>query len=266
MTRPSKLRGLLVTLLAAFSATAAMGAHQKVMLDAWFNSQQRKNTAGQIEYFHYKWNDSSNSGFSRFGDIWRSFSIDTDTLYLAPTAANLKGAQFYIIVSPDIPVKNPHPHYMRAEDAEQVARWVKQGGVLILMENDPVNADIEHLNLLGDRFGIHFNPVLSHHVVGDQIAPGRISADGGPFHDHHTLYMKDTCTIFVKKPALALLQDSAGIVMATAKYGEGTVFAVVDPWLYNEYIDGRNLPPEYDNFAAGRELVRWLLQQLPEKK
>jgi unsaturated rhamnogalacturonyl hydrolase len=266
MTSLSQLRGLLVTLLAAFAATAAVGDGQKVMLDAWFNSQQRKNAAGQTEYFHYKWNDLSNSGFSRFGDIWHSFGVDTDTLYTAPTTANLKGSQFYVIVSPDIPGKTPHPHYMQAQDVEVVTRWVKRGGVLILMENDPANADIAHLNLLADRFDIHFNPVLSHHVVGNQIAPGRIAADGGPFHDHHTLYMKDTCTIFVKQPAVALLQDAAGIVMATAKYGEGTVFAVVDPWLYNEYTDGRNLPSEYDNLAAGKELVRWLLQQVPRKK
>ena len=39
-------------------------------LDAWFNSQQRQNAAGQKEYFHYKWNDYSDSGFSLFGQIF----------------------------------------------------------------------------------------------------------------------------------------------------------------------------------------------------
>jgi unsaturated rhamnogalacturonyl hydrolase len=51
--------------------------------------------------------------------------------------------------------------------------------------------------------------------------------------------------------------------MATAKYGKGTVYAMVDPWLYNEYTDGRKLPAVYDNFAAGNELVRWVLEQIP---
>jgi unsaturated rhamnogalacturonyl hydrolase len=51
--------------------------------------------------------------------------------------------------------------------------------------------------------------------------------------------------------------------MATAKYGKGTVYAMVDPWLYNEYTDGRKLPAFYDNFAAGNELVRWVLEQIP---
>jgi unsaturated rhamnogalacturonyl hydrolase len=52
--------------------------------------------------------------------------------------------------------------------------------------------------------------------------------------------------------------------MATTKFGRGTVFAVVDPWLYNEYTDGRKNPliyNQFDNFAAGKELVQWLLQQ-----
>jgi unsaturated rhamnogalacturonyl hydrolase len=75
--------------------------------------------------------------------------------------------------------------------------------------------------------------------------------------------MKDTCTISVKNPATSLLQDKGDIMMATAKYGKGTVLAVVDPWLYNEYTDGRKLSQQYDNFAAGKELVEWLLKSTP---
>jgi len=245
--------------------TATLGRGDKVALDAWFNSQQRKNAAAEMESFHYKWDDLSDSGLSLFGHIFHSYGIGTETLDSAPTLEKLKGSQFYIIVSPDIPARNPNPHYVLRQDAEQVAQWVKLGGVLVLMENDPANADLEHLNLLADRFGIHFNSALSHHVVGDQIASGTIQVSGGGalFHDSHTFYMKDTCTISVKKPAVPVLQDKGDILMATAKYGKGTVFAVVDPWLYNEYTGGRHLPTRYDNYAGGKELVRWLLQQVP---
>ena len=52
--------------------------------------------------------------------------------------------------------------------------------------------------------------------------------------------MKDTCAISLKAPARALLEDKEGIVMATSRYGRGTVVAVVDPWLYNEYTDLAN--------------------------
>jgi unsaturated rhamnogalacturonyl hydrolase len=53
--------------------------------------------------------------------------------------------------------------------------------------------------------------------------------------------------------------------MATAKYGKGTVFAVADPWVYNEYTNGQNLPPEYDNLAGAVELVNWLVKQVPRE-
>ena len=237
----------------------------RVVVDAWFNSQQRTNAAGQMEYFHYKWDDVSNSGFFLFGQVFRGFGMATDTLYSAPTVANLKKAQIYIIVSPDIPAKNPHPHYVQAEDARQVAEWVKGGGVLLLMGNDPANGELEHLDQLADTFGIHFNPVLSHHVVGKDHEPGRIPVAGGGavFRFPHLFYMKDTCTISVKGPAVPVLQDRGDVLMATAKYGKGTVFAVADPWIYNEYTNGQNLPPEYDNLAGAVELVRWLVKQVP---
>jgi unsaturated rhamnogalacturonyl hydrolase len=247
------------------SPAAAGRADTAVVVDAWFNSQQRTNAAGQLEYFHYKWNDVSNSGFSLLGDVFHKAGVATDTLYTAPTVAKLKPAQIYIIVSPDIPVKNPHPHYVQPEDARQVAEWVKQGGVLLLMANDPANGEIEHFNLIADTFGIHFKPVLSHHVIGDNHEPGRIPVAGnGPVFQHpHVFFMKDTCTISVKVPAVSVLQDRGDILMATAQYGKGTVFAVADPWIYNEYTDGRNLPPEYDNLAGAEELVHWLVEQIP---
>jgi unsaturated rhamnogalacturonyl hydrolase len=75
--------------------------------------------------------------------------------------------------------------------------------------------------------------------------------------------MKDTCAISLKAPAHALLEDKEGIVMATARYGSGTVVAVVDPWLYNEYTDPGKHMPRQDNYAAGKEFVSWLLKQAP---
>ena len=245
--------------------TVFSGEGATVLLDAWFNSQQRANAAGQQEYFHYKWNDFSDSGFSLFGHIFRSYGVSTATLYSAPTLLNLKKAQLYIIVSPDTSAKNPHPHYVQPKDALQVAEWVRQGGVLVLMENDVANADIQHLDLLADKFGIHFNSVLYHHVVGEDRSTGRLAVSGDTpvSPGTHIFYMKDTCTISVQRPAFPLLDEKGTILMAGATYGKGTVFAVVDPWLYNEYTDGRHLPSEYDNFSGGKELVRWLIEQLP---
>lgn len=248
----------------AHASTAPMGRGQKVLVDAWFNSQKRKNAAGETEYYHYKWSDYTWDGFSLFGHMWRSYGVATDTLYTAPTLANLSSAHYYIIVSPDNPAKNPRPNYMTQADAKQVAAWVKRGGVLVMMENDPSNADIPHMDLLADIFGLHFNNVLAHHVIGDRHEMGRmdVPAAGPIFHHPHVLFMKDTCSLTLSKGARPLLRDkNNALLMAYTKYGKGTVFAVTDPWLYNEYTDGRKLWPDYDNFGAGMELVRWLTRQ-----
>lgn len=240
------------------------GLGQTVLVDAWFNSQTRKNAAAETELFHYKWDDFSNSGFSLFGHIWRSYGVATKTLPSAPTAEKLKGAQYYIIVSPDNTAKNPNPHYMTAEDAEQIAAWVRGGGVLLMMENDPANADIEHLDLLADKFGLHFNNVLVHHVEGDDFAAGRIdvASAAAPFTHPHVFYMKDTCSLQLSGKAEPLMKDKSGeLLMAWTRYGKGMVFAVTDPWVYNEYTDGRKLSAEYDNFGGGVDLVQWLIEQ-----
>ncbi|MBK5271012.1 MAG: hypothetical protein JJE22_08365 [Bacteroidia bacterium] len=49
--------------------------------------------------------------------------------------------------------------------------------------------------------------------------------------------------------------------MAVAKFGNGTVFALGDPWIYNEYVDGRKLPNSFDNYKAAEVWVQWLIEQ-----
>ncbi len=245
--------------------TALLGRGKTVLLDAWFNSQKKQNAAGQTVYFHYKWEDLADSGFSFFGHAFRSYGVRTDTLYTAPTIAALSKAQVYMIASPDIPIKNPHPNYMTAQDADEITKWVAGGGVLVMMENDGKNAEFEHFNQLADRFGIHFNPVVNNQVPGKDFEPGKVlvPADGAMFLQAHKIFVKEICSITVSAPARSTLTWEGNTVMAVAKYGKGTVLAVVDPWLYNEYTDGRKLPATFDNLGAGKEVIRWLVQQAP---
>jgi unsaturated rhamnogalacturonyl hydrolase len=73
--------------------------------------------------------------------------------------------------------------------------------------------------------------------------------------------------ITVGKPAKAhFVNDNGDVIMAIARSGKGTVFAVGDPWFYNEYIDSRKLPAEYENYKAAMDLVVWLLKQVPVNK
>jgi len=249
----------------SYAPQSTLARRKLVFVDGWFNSQQRTDAFGHQVGFHYKWGTWDQPGYSLFGHLFREFGAQTSELDAEPTLANLKGAGVYIVASPDNLDKNPHAHFATREDAAQIASWVRSGGVLLLMENDTSFADLDHFNLVSEKFGIHFNSVLRKHVVGDNWDQGKIVVrPAGPiFHQPHTLFVKDVCTISVSKLARSVLDQGSDTFMATAKYGKGTVFAMVDPWLYNEYTDGRKLPANYDNYAAGKEFVRWVLEQIP---
>jgi unsaturated rhamnogalacturonyl hydrolase len=65
-------------------------------------------------------------------------------------------------------------------------------------------------------------------------------------------------------PAEPVLKDGKAIIIAVCYYGRGTVLAVGDPWLYNEYTNGR-LPPGFENDKAANDLAGWLIDQIPDK-
>jgi unsaturated rhamnogalacturonyl hydrolase len=242
------------------AGTEALGQGKTALVDAWFNSQTRKNASGQTELFHYKWNDDANSGFAFFGRAFQRYGVKLATEVSAPTAADLKRAQIYVLASPDIPAKNLATHFMDKASADVIEAWVKAGGVLILMENDVTNSEFDHFNTMSERFGIHFNPVIRNKVEGDKWEMGTvmIPAGTGVFEEPHKAYLKEICTIRTSGPAKAVVTDHGDVLMAVAKVGKGTVFAVADPWVYNEYTDRRNkLPVEYDTFAAAIDLAGW---------
>lgn len=246
-------------------------AHGKtVLIDAWFNSQKRKLPNGQEEYFHYKWSDDANSGYSVWGRMFQQYGMVTEQLDHAPRAEDLKGVAIYVIVSPDIPALNPNPHYMDKESADAIEAWVKGGGTLVTMENDSEHADQTHLDLLMDRFGIHYNAVTRNREIGtsyDNTVVNIPAGTGGIFHQAHKAVMKETCSITASSPAKVILTDKGtmeakgDVFMAVTRVGRGLVFANVDPWVYNEYTDGRKLPENEDNFAGGQELTKWLVNE-----
>ena len=82
-----------------------------VVVDGWFNSQVRTDAFGQQAEFHYKWNTWDNPGYSSFGHLFHEFGAQTSEHDAEPTLANLKGADVYVIASPDNLDKNPNAHF-----------------------------------------------------------------------------------------------------------------------------------------------------------
>lgn len=244
------------------------GLGKTVVLDSYFNNETKKDQSGHIVSWHYKWEEMSNGGFSMWGEQFNNAGFKTSTLYNAPTAANLKNASVYIIVDPDTEKESAKPNFIGANDIRNITDWVKAGGVLILMGNDTGNVEFDHFNQLAKNFGVQFNKDSKGRVVGNKFEMGKVSIAGGNeiFKTAKELYIKEYSSLKIMSPAKSILKDKDGDqVMATAKLGKGTVFVIGDPWLYNEYVDGRKLPSEYDNFKAGQDLVNWVGKQLTKK-
>lgn len=239
-----------------------------VVLDSYFNDEHKVGASGKMISYHYKWEENDNNGFFIFGDNFKSNGATLSTLYQEPSMDNLSHADIYIIVDPDTKKESPDPKYIGPGDVKVITDWVKQGGVLLLMANDSANVELKHFNTLSEKFGIHFNDDLRNHVKDDQhFQDGAfiVNSDNPILKTAKKIFMKDICSLALNNNAYAVLKDGDANIIAVAHYGKGTVIAVGDPWLYNEYTNGR-LPADFENDKAANDLAKWLIKQVPDKK
>ena len=243
------------------------GKGKTVVLDSYFNNEWKKDSNGRMIQWHYTWDEMANGGYSLWGNIFRSYAAQTETLDQAPTAVNLKNADIYIIVDPDTEKETEKPNYVSDGDAKAIADWVKSGGILVLMHNDLSNAEFDNFNKLPRQFGIEFNKDSKYRVQNNNFVEGRVvtNENNQIFKTPRQLFLKEISTLKLSSPAKSVLEANGDKIMSVAKYGKGTVFALGDPWIYNEYIDGRKLPAEYENFKAAHDLTQWLLSQAKRK-
>lgn len=261
----------LKTLLSAcfILGAAAFIKAQTITVDNYFNHETKKTKTGEIVNYHYLWSDNAGTGFSKLGQAFISNGAKSlKTLSEKPTLANLKGSNIYVIADPDNVADNPLPNYMDDDAAKAISEWVQKGGVLFLLANDSKNCDIEHFNILANKFGLTFNKDLILHVINDaHLADGGIKTSGiSIFKTAKEIFIKDACSISVGRKAKVILKDKNGAnVLVSVHYGKGTVLAVGDPWLYNEYTNGR-LPSIYENLKAANDITAWLLHKIPSQK
>jgi unsaturated rhamnogalacturonyl hydrolase len=247
--------------------TLAYGKGKTVLLDNYFNHELKKDITGTTIPFHYVWNEMDNNGYSLFGKVFQKYGVDTSTLETNPTVQNLKGKDIYIIVDPDTEKESKNPNYIRSKDIDAIYSWVKNGGVLLLFGNDTGNVEFTHFNQLASKFGFQFNYDSRNRVVGNKFGMGTLTvpANHPIFKTAHKIYIKEYASQTVSGPARSVFNDSDIVVMSVAKVGKGTVFTIGDPWFYNEYLDGRKLPPDLDNYKAAEDLVKWAIDQSKNK-
>jgi len=234
-----------------------------VGLDNWFNHETNTKTG---KPFHYLWTDTADSGYSRFGDIFRSSGAKITTLG-KPTAQVLKNINVYIIVDPDTTTETPNPNFILPGDIALIKKWVERGGVLAVLANDAPNCEFTHLNKLMSEFGITFNHVSLHRVINNDFEMGASVnlPNHQLFNGVSKIYIKEVADINLSGTAKAILTESGKVLIAENHFGKGYVFAIGDPWIYNEYIDHDRLPESFENRKAAENLARILLDYAKNK-
>lgn len=245
-------------------ATIKLGKGKKIVLDGYFNQEFKKDVTGKTIQTHYLWNQMDNGGYSLLGHIFNRYGVQTNFSTSAITPEVLNQNDIYFITDPDGIEDNPQPNFISAQQIDYIYDWVKKGGVLMLFTNDSGNAELKNINQLGKRFGLLFNehgPINM--VKNNEFSTGTINIAKGNkiFKNTSNVFLKEISTISIHNPALAVLSKDGKVVVAISKIGKGAVFAVGDPWLYNEYLDGRKLPASIQNYSAAEDLVKWIIKQ-----
>ena len=136
-----------------------------------------------------------------------------------------------------------------------------------MLGNDSPNVEFTHFNQLAAKFGFQFNYDSKNRVIGSQFEMGAIKINSGNpvFKTANKIYIKEYSSQKLYGAAKPLLMQGNNVVVSVTKVGKGTVFAVGDPWFYNEYTDGRKLPADYDNYRAAVDIVKWAIDQTKKK-
>jgi unsaturated rhamnogalacturonyl hydrolase len=256
---PKRILFLIAVLMAVISLQSLSG--QPVAgLDNWFNRETNAKTG---QPFHYLWTDTENSGYSRWGDIFKARGAKLTTVE-KPVPASLSKINVYIIVDPDTTTESKTPNYFLPDDIKAIKKWVKKGGVLAILANDAPNCEFTHLNLMAKQFGMTFNHVTLHPVTGTNFEMGAsINLPAHPlFRGVTKIYIKEVSDINLSGTAKAILTENGKVLIAENNYGKGYVFAIGDPWIYNEYIDHDRLPESFENRKAAENLTDMLLSKV----
>jgi unsaturated rhamnogalacturonyl hydrolase len=253
------LKKRLIFLMLALSGIMIQNAISQpvVGLDNWYNRETNAKTG---KPYHYLWTDTEDSGYSRWGEIFSGRGAKLTTVE-KPDSKVLGEIDIYIIVDPDTTKETPNPNYIAEEDIKAIKSWVKKGGVLAVLANDGPNCEFTHLNKLMSEFGMTFNHVTLHPVTGTNFEMGAcVNLPDHPlFKGVSKIYIKEVADINISGTSKAILKENGKILMAEYKYGKGYVFAIGDPWIYNEYIDHDRLPVSFENRKAAENLTDLLL-------
>ncbi len=235
-----------------------IGKNKVIGLDYFYNNEYKDG-----KRFHYIWDDEEFSGFSELGKIFSSYGGKITQVFTEPSKKDLDKLSVYIVVDPDNEKENANPNIITNYAANIIVEWVRKGGVLMMFANDSGNCNLNSLNILAEKFYLKFNHDCFNNVIGKNYEMGKF--DNLPEHEIFKnvsrIYLKEICSISLKNKAIPILQREGKTFVAGIQYGKGYVLAIGDPWLYNEYIDNRKLPHDFENYISAKNICKYILQK-----
>jgi hypothetical protein len=223
----------LVLLAAGVLSFAAAAPKPVVALDCYHNTETPA---------HYTWQKVGLGGYSQFAQILLTLGADTSTITTPLDSPTLSHASVLMIVNPGT------VNLIAAAEIDAVDKWVQQGGKLMCFANNTGHVEFVHYNQLMARFGITFNDTTQ--TGGSNFAP---VPQNEVFSACTTFYIVDMCNLSIVSPAASIFTFQGSVLMATSLKGAGKVFAVGDPWVYDEHIAAK------DNIKGITEVMNWLL-------
>jgi len=226
-------------------ASAPLHAQAVVALDGFHNNESKMPD-------HYQWEGKSDGSFGKLADGFRAHDVEVRTIRSRIDAKALDGVRLLIIVDPDTPDETADPKYIEDAEIDAIQKWVMGGGRLVLLGNDKGHAEFTHFNKLASHFGIEFLEQTFPKVSGKAI----LEATGSDaiFEAGLKAYLVEVAPLKLTLPAQSMMKVDGTDIMALARVGSGMVFALGDPWLYDEYIE------RADNVKIATNLFTMLLQ------
>src|SRR3954447_22246901 len=238
------LRRALIALL-VLVASALLHAQGVVALDGFHNNESKMPD-------HYQWDGKSDGSFTKLGNAFRQHDVEVRTIRSRIDAKALEGVRLLIIVDPDTPEETADPKYIEEAEIAALVKWVREGGRLVLLGNDKGHAEFTHFNKLASQFGIQFLEETFPKVNGKAIL--QTTGSDAIFENGLKAYLVEVAPLKLTAPAQSMMRVDGTDIMALARVGSGSVFALGDPWLYDEYIE------RADNVKIATNLFTMLLQ------
>jgi Glycosyl hydrolases family 2, sugar binding domain/Glycosyl hydrolases family 2, TIM barrel domain/Glycosyl hydrolases family 2/Domain of unknown function (DUF4350) len=218
--------------LLLFACALQLHASTTVLLDGYHNNESK-------DPGHYQWATTDNGGFAELDILLHSLGAETRTLRQPVTRLSLAGAKIFIIVDPDTPEESRTPKYIQPTESVALEQWVNEGGRLVLLANDKGNAEFQHLNQLAGKFGIEFLETTFRNAKGEDHVT--VTSASPILGDRLNAYLVAVAPLKItNSEAKVLISDNGSAIAALVPHGKGSVFAIGDPWIYNEYINRAN--------------------------